>query len=100
MFKKIVAIALLSGVTVAAYSQGYVGALRSFTRVAFDCPDLADCKHSGQGWKIYGGNRLSPSSVIDFGVGKIDSVEVSYLRFGGVTSQGAPTTVGYLDSVS
>lgn len=82
----------------ASNAQGYVGAVRSFTNIGYDCPQGMTCDKSGHGWRFYGGTKLSASSQIDLGIGKIDSIEVGYLKYAQVVS-GGQTTIDYLNSV-
>jgi hypothetical protein len=82
-----VAIAL-GGLTTIASAQGYVGAVRSLTNVGFDCAEGLTCDKSSKGWRFYGGTKLAPNNSLDFGIGKVNAVEVSYMRFGHATLNG------------
>ncbi len=89
--KRFVAFSLLSVFVFSAYSQGYVGAVRSLSNIDFHCSDDVDCHKSGQAWRFYGGMRLAPGAAIDLGVGRIDAIEVAYMRFGSARSGGTRT---------
>lgn len=95
--KRLITASVLSLVALSAYSQGYVGAVRSLTNVDFDCSNDTDCHKSSHGWKFYGGVKLAPASVIDLSIGRIDAVEVAYMRFGEARSAGL-RTVGVYDA--
>lgn len=84
--------------TTLANAQGYVGAVRSFTNIGYECPPGMNCDKSGHGWRFYGGTKLSASKQIDLGIGKVDSVEVGYLKYAQVISSGQ-ATVDYLNDV-
>lgn len=81
-----------------AYSQGYAGAVYSFTNVDFGCSSAGGCDKSAKGWKFYGGAALSPKNTVDFGIGKISAFEVSYFQFGRARTKDATATEVYYDA--
>lgn len=88
--------AILNAVAYASHAQGYVGAVRSLTSVDFNCGSSSDCDKSSKGWRFYGGVKLAPANVIDLGgIGKIDSVEVAYMRFGLAAANGTRPIINY-----
>ncbi|RTL30106.1 MAG: hypothetical protein EKK47_11305 [Burkholderiales bacterium] len=95
--KKIFFAGVVCAVSFGAHAQGYFGVIRALTNVGFTCAPGDSCESKGQAWKFYGGTKLSPARTIDFGVGKIDAVEVSYFRTSAATASG-PTQVDDFDS--
>lgn len=95
--KRLIAVFLLTISVFPVYAQGYVGAVRSLSNIDFNCSDEINCHKKGQAWRFYGGVRLAPKSVIDLGAGRIDAVEVAYMRFGAAHS-GSYRTVNVYDA--
>jgi opacity protein-like surface antigen len=88
--KRVLALAALSLVSVAACAEGYVGAVLALTRVEAGCPSGYTCNFRGHGGKLYAGTKLSADRAVDFSFGKIDAIEVSYLKFGGTKADLPP----------
>lgn len=95
--KHLIATPMLLFFVFPAYSQGYVGAVRSLSNIDFQCSDDINCHKSAQAWRLYGGMKLESKSVVDLGVGRMDAVEISYMRFGSAYS-GGTRTVGVVSN--
>lgn len=78
--KKIYVMSLLAVAAAAAHAEGYVGASVGRGKLPFDCQQDATCKQRVNVFKIYAGTRLKDSRQIDLGVGRVDALEVGYLR--------------------
>ena len=86
--KRLMIAAALGGFVSVACAQGYAGAVRSLTRVALNCPSGESCDTRSKGMKLYAGTKLSPSNVVDFGIGKVEAVELAYMSFGKAVATG------------
>jgi len=78
--KKIFVSSLLVALSAAAQAEGYIGTSIGRGKLPFDCAEGASCKQSVNVFKLYAGTRLKEASQIDIGFGRIDAVEVAYLR--------------------
>jgi hypothetical protein len=96
--KRIVVAAMLAGLGSVACAQGYAGAVLSLSRLDFGCVDGNTCDEKGRGFKIYAGSKLSPGRTLNLGIGKLDAIEVSYLKFGKAKASGSKEIMFYEDS--
>lgn len=80
--KRILAMVALSGAAFAASAEGYAGAVFALTKVEAGCLSGYSCDLKGRGGKLYAGSKLSAAKAVDFGFGKIDAIEIAYLKFG------------------
>lgn len=68
--------------SVAAQAQGYVGAVAALSSVGVDCSNTLSCDKKGRAVKLYAGTKLAGNNQIDFGVGKLTSIEFGMINFG------------------
>lgn len=78
--KKIIVSTLLAAVAAGAQADGYVGASIGRGKLPFDCASDASCKDSVNVFKLYAGTRLKESRQLDLGVGRLDALEVGFMR--------------------
>lgn len=78
--KKIFVLTLLAAVSIGAKADGYAGASIGRGKLPFDCASDASCKQSVNVFKLYAGTRLKESHQLDFGIGRVDAVEVGFMR--------------------
>jgi len=97
--KRYVAMALLGGASSLVCAQGYVGAVLALTNIGADCPAGLDCKNSSEGFRLYAGTKLPPRYAFDFGFGKLDALEVGYMRFGRGSINGTQTVTEYIPAL-
>lgn len=97
--KRLIVSLVVGGFCGFAAAQSYVGAVWALTNIGYDCPSGSACDKSGKGLKFYGGTSLPNSAQIDLGVGRVQSFEVAYSRFGKVSSSSV-IDYSYYDSVS
>lgn len=71
---------LLVAVSFGAQAEGYVGASIGRGKLPFDCASDASCKQSVNVFKLYAGTRLKESRQLDLGIGRLDAVEVGFMR--------------------
>lgn len=90
--KKFVAAFVLSLTGVAAFAQGYAGVVAALSSVDAGCSDQLSCDKKGHALKVYFGTALAKGNQIDFGIGKLQSVEVGLIAFG----KGASTSTTVL----
>lgn len=82
-----------------AHAEGYVGAVAALTSIGGGCDArFSECDKKGFGLKIYFGSRFAPSNQLDFGVGKLESIEIGAINFGKSDSRGTVVIPG-ADSV-
>lgn len=87
--KRIVVAAMMAGLCSAASAQGYAGAVASLSRLDFGCTNGSACDEKGMGFKLYAGTKLSPARTLNFGIGAVDAIEMSYLKFGKGKTKGS-----------
>lgn len=86
--KKIFVPSLFALLSVGAQAEGYVGASIGRGKLPFDCAqDAVSCKQSVNVFKLYAGTRLKESHQINLGVGRIDALEVGFLRTNGKAAE-------------
>jgi hypothetical protein len=85
--KKIFVLSLLAVSSAGALAEGYAGASVGRGKLPFNCAQGASCDQSVNMFKLYAGVRLKETSQIDLGIGRIDAVEVAYLRTNGKASE-------------
>lgn len=90
--KKILLGSFFCIVSVSAFAQGYAGAVAALSKMGLNCDGQASCDKKGRAVKLYVGSNLSQEKQIDFGVGRLQAVEVSFIGFGKSSSNGT----GYL----
>lgn len=79
--KKIFVSTLLVAMATGAQAEGYVGASIGRGKLPFDCAsDASSCKQSVNVFKLYAGTRLKEARQLDLGVGRVDALEVGFLR--------------------
>jgi hypothetical protein len=93
--KKIFVLSLLAVSSAGALAEGYAGASVGRGKLPFNCAQGASCDQSVNMFKLYAGVRLKETSQIDLGIGRIDAVEVAYLRTNGKASENAMVDQGY-----
>lgn len=86
--KKIIAMMSLGVYGCGALAQGYAGALIAFTKFNGGCEAGLSCGNKPLGMKVFAGTRLADDSVIQLGVGAVDTVEVGAFRMGSRNGQG------------
>ncbi|HIV69289.1 MAG TPA: outer membrane beta-barrel protein [Candidatus Aquabacterium excrementipullorum] len=72
---------VLAGLYATASAQGYAGAIVGISNYDLDCKGFTPCDKKGTPVKLYAGSR-SKDPLISAGSFKLDTVEVSYIRFG------------------
>jgi len=78
------------------HAQGYAGAVSALSKIDFGCSASdAVCKNNGRGGKLYAGVGLSPQSVLNFGIGAVDAVEVAYIKFAQGKKSGTAGVITY-----
>lgn len=85
--KKSFVFGALVALSMGAQAEGYVGASVGRGKLPFNCADGAECKQSVNVFKLYAGTRLKESNRIDFGVGRLDSLEMAFVRNTGKASE-------------
>lgn len=86
--KKAVLLASLLAATSWASAQGYVGAVAALSRLSDGCTESYRCSGTqAKGFKVFAGTRLPQGQGLDLGVGQVNRVEVSAMRFGRVNSR-------------
>lgn len=85
--KKIFVMSVLAAAAAGAHAEGYVGASVGRGKLPFDCEQDATCKQRVNVFKIYAGTRLKEARQIDVGIGRIDALEVGYLRTNGKATE-------------
>lgn len=79
--KYIAAAAILAIMSGSVHANGYVGMNFGRGKLPIKCPSGGDnCKDRVDVFKLYAGTRLGPERQIDFGVARLDGVEVAYAR--------------------
>lgn len=74
---------MLAGLYATASAQGYVGAIVGLSNYDLDCGGNASpCDEKGNGFKFYAGTQFK-QGLVNTERFKIDTLEVSYIRFGG-----------------
>ncbi|MBI3381252.1 MAG: hypothetical protein HY019_04515 [Aquabacterium sp.] len=87
--KKLVLVLVAAVPGFAVHAQGYVGAVAALTSIGGGCPSgNTECDKKGFGLHLYAGSTLSKAKQIDFGVGRLESVEVGLMTFGKGDSNG------------
>lgn len=74
---------VLAGLYATASAQGYVGAIVGLSNYDIDCNRLSPCDKKGKAVKLYAGTQLK-KGLVDTERFKLDTIEVGYIRFGGV----------------
>lgn len=82
---------VLAGLYATASAQGYVGAVVSLSNYDLDCHGFTPCDKKGKGFKVYAGSQFK-EGLLDTPRVKIDTIEVSFMRFGD-SKQGTGTRV-------
>jgi len=78
--KKTLIFLTMSVVGSVALADGYIGAVVAKGAMNYKCSDGLACKDRADIFKMYAGSRIDAVNQIDSGVGKVDSVEIGYLR--------------------
>lgn len=91
MDKKFIAALALSGLASAVSAQGYAGAVLALSKIGVPCEAGAVSCDTGRkaSFKLYAGTKLKPQNRIDLGIGAVDALEFSYMRFARRASSGA-----------
>lgn len=74
---------VLAGLYATASAQGYVGAIVGLSNYDLDCKGFSPCDKKDKAVKLYAGTQFKKGWV-DTPRFKLDTVEVSYIRFGSV----------------
>jgi len=85
--KKIFVMGALAVAAVGAQADGYVGASVGRGKLPFDCEQGTSCKQRVNVFKIYAGTRLKEARQLDLGIGRIDALEVGFLRTNGKATE-------------
>lgn len=88
--KKLFVFGALAALSASALAEGYVGASVGRGKLPFSCAEGANCKQTVNVFKLYAGTRLKEANRVDLGVGRIDSIEVAFLRN---TNKATETTI-------
>ncbi len=82
MKRTLVAVAL-AGLYATASAQGYVGAIVGLSNYDLNCEGFSPCDKKDKAVKLYAGTQFK-QGLIDTSRFKLDTLEVSYIRFGSV----------------
>lgn len=96
--KKIFVMCALAAGVAGAQADGYVGASVGRGKLPFDCAQDANCKQRVNVFKLYAGTRLKDSRQIDVGIGRIDALEVGFIRTNGKATETRMVSQQYVES--
>lgn len=86
--KKTLAASFLYLTSAAAFAQGYAGVVAALSSIDAGCNNQLSCDKKGRAFKLYAGANLAKDKQIDFGIGRLQAIEVSVIGFGKASSNG------------
>ncbi len=87
---------VLAGLYASASAQGYAGAVVGLSKIHVDCGGLSPCDDKGKAFKIYAGTQVK-EGLVNTERFKLDTVEVSFIRFGSAKVNTGGRTLTYND---
>ena len=95
--KKFYVMCALAALVSSAQADGYVGASVGRGKLPFDCAQEANCKQRVNVFKLYAGTRLKDARQLDLGIGRIDALEVGFMRTNGKATETRMVTQQFVE---